>query len=102
LWDVLASCRRQGSLDAAIDGASMVANDFAAFYRKHPRIVQVFFNGAKAEAVYRKHVLPGLAPGIGPKRYLRLPSTSPANASLPRSRKLRTWQRALVKALAAG
>ena len=65
LWDVLASCAREGSLDSAIDEASISANDFVAFYRAHPRITHVFFNGAKAEASYRKHVLPTLAPGPG-------------------------------------
>ena len=101
LWDVLASCHREGSLDAAIDEASMVANDFAAFYRKHPRIAQVFFNGAKTEAAYRKQVLPGLSPGVGPENYLRLPSTSPANASLSRPYKLKVWRDTLRKALAS-
>ncbi len=66
LWDVLASCTREGSLDSAIDDASISANDFVSFYRAHPGITQVFFNGAKAEASYRKHVLPTLAPGPRP------------------------------------
>lgn len=100
LWDVLASCAREGSLDSAIDDATMRANDFAAFYRAHPRITHVFFNGAKAEACYHRHVLPALAVGLGPDAYLRLPSTSPANASIPRAYKLRTWKRALQQALA--
>src|ERR1039458_10413940 len=76
LWDVLESCAREGSLDSAIDDVSIRANDFVSFYRAHPRIAQVFFNGAKAEACYRKHVLPLLAAGLGPASYHRLPSTS--------------------------
>ena len=99
LWDVLASCAREGSLDSAIDDASISANDFVAFYRAHPRITHVFFNGAKAEASYRKHVLPTLAPG--PAAYTRLPSTSPANASMSRAYKHRIWKQALRLALAA-
>ena len=66
LWDVLETCAREGSLDSAIDDATACANDFVSFYRAHPGITQVFFNGAKAEASYRKHVLPTLAPGPGP------------------------------------
>ena len=100
LWDVLASCVREGSLDSAIDDASIRANDFVAFYRDHPRIAQVFFNGAKAEACYRRHVLPMLADGPGPASYRRLPSTSPANASMSRAHKQKLWTQALRQALA--
>jgi hypoxanthine-DNA glycosylase len=100
LWDVLASCTREGSLDSAIDDATICANDFVSFYRSHPGIVQVFFNGAKAEACYRKHMLPLLADGLGPASYRRLPSTSPANASMSRAYKQRVWKRALRQAVA--
>ena len=100
LWDVLAACAREGSLDSAIDDATISANDFVAFYRAHPGITQVFFNGAKAEACYRKHVLPLLADGLGPPSYRRLPSTSPANASMSRAYKHRVWKQALRLALA--
>ena len=100
LWDVLASCAREGSLDSAIDDATIRPNDFAAFYRTHPRIAHVFFNGAKAEACYRKHVLPVLAGGPAPQSYHRLPSTSPANASISGAYKLRMWKQALRQALA--
>lgn len=100
LWDVLESCTREGSLDSAIDDASISANDFASFYRAHPRIAHVFFNGAKAEACYRKHVLPFLADGLAVRSYHRLPSTSPANASMLRVDKQREWKLALRLALA--
>jgi len=100
LWDVLATCVREGSLDSAIDEASISANDFASFYRTHPGIAQVFFNGAKAEASYCRHVLPMLAGGLGPQSYRRLPSTSPANASMSRTYKQKAWKRALQQALA--
>jgi hypoxanthine-DNA glycosylase len=100
LWDVLASCAREGSLDSAIDDATIVPNDFAAFYRGHKRIAQVFFNGAKAEACYRKYVLPRLADEPGLRRYARLPSTSPAHASMTRTHKEDSWKHALSRALA--
>lgn len=90
LWDVLRSCAREGSLDTMIAKDSEVANDFVSFFSTHPRITHVYFNGAKAEACFRRHVLPmiwdrGLA-------YLRLPSTSPANASMRLERKLLAWR----------
>jgi double-stranded uracil-DNA glycosylase len=100
LWDVLQSCAREGSLDAAIDDATIRANDFRSFYRAHPRIAHVFFNGAKAEACYRKHVQPLLADAPAPPICHRLPSTSPANASMTRAHKQRVWQQALKRALA--
>jgi hypoxanthine-DNA glycosylase len=99
LWDVLESCAREGSLDSAIDDATIGANDFARFYRAHPRIAHVFFNGAKADACYRKHVLPLLGDAPAPLGYHRLPSTSPANASMSRAYKQRVWKQALRLAL---
>jgi double-stranded uracil-DNA glycosylase len=100
LWDVLESCAREGSLDSDIDDASISGNDFASFYRAHPRIAHVFFNGAKAEACYRKHVLPALGDAPAPPGYQRLPSTSPANASMSRAHRQKVWKQALLQALA--
>ena len=90
LWDVLRSCRREGSLDSSIDDGSLVPNDLAAFFLNHPGITHVFFNGSRAEQCYRKHVCPGS--GSGAIQYLRLPSTSPANASVSCARKLEAWR----------
>lgn len=93
LWDVLHSCTRAGSLDADIDKASQVANDFESFFARHAKITHVFFNGTAAEQIYRRRVLPVLnLQHIG---YKRLPSTSPANASLSFERKLEAWKAVL-------
>jgi hypoxanthine-DNA glycosylase len=92
IWDVLQACVRHGSLDRDIDDRSIVTNDFRAFFEQHPGITRVFFNGAKAEAVYRKHVLPAL-PESGSRIILqRLPSTSPANAGMTMEQKIEKWR----------
>jgi len=93
LWDVLRACRREGSLDADIAREDLAANDFAAFFRTHLRIRRVFFNGAKAEECFRRHV--AREPGVP---WQRLPSTSPAHAALSFDAKLKAW-RAVQEAL---
>lgn len=90
LWDVLQSCTREGSLDAMIERDTEIANDFQTFFQTHTKITQVFFNGAKAEACFKRHVLPAIK--TGPIRYLRLPSTSPAHAAMPLAHKIRAWR----------
>ena len=92
LWDVLESCVREGSLDSAIEEATIAVNDFASFYRRHPRIERVFFNGAKAEASYRRYVRASVGDLGRPRQYLRLPSTSPAHAALSFGKKLEAWR----------
>lgn len=94
LWDVLKSCTRESSLDSDVVESSIVVNELSEFLRNHPRIHTVCFNGAKAEGIYRKHALPGLT-RIGDLTYHRLPSTSPANASMLYARKLAAWRAAL-------
>ena len=91
VWDVLRACRRRGSLDQDIDVESVEANDFAGFFADHPRIERIYCNGAGAERLYRQHVLrAGLAvPDIDP---VRLPSTSPAHASLSLADKAAAWR----------
>ena len=92
LWDVLAAAERPGSLDSSIVHASARANDFAAFYRSHPHIRRVIFNGRKAEELYRRFVLPGLPAGFAALTYESLPSTSPAHAGMTFAEKLERWR----------
>lgn len=99
LWDVLESCVREGSLDSAIDDASAKANDFGAFFRTHPRVVRILFNGAKAEAAWRRQVRPGLETRAANIETLRLPSTSPAHAALAYAGKRLAWQAGLAAIL---
>lgn len=96
LWDVLQSCQRAGSLDSAIESDSMQPNDLLQLYASQPLLTQVFFNGAKAEASYRRFVLPRLDARQAALCYTRLPSTSPAHAAMPYSEKLLAWRKILA------
>jgi len=95
LWDVLRSCVRESSLDSDIDEGSIVANRFGEFLRDRPAIRTICFNGAKAQACWRRHVLPQLA-DTREITYHQLPSTSPANASIRYAQKVAAWKAALA------
>lgn len=99
VWDVLKECYREGSLDSAIEIESEEPNDFVGFFRTHRQVRAVFFNGHKAESLYRRHVLPTLARLDFELHYERLPSTSPAHAGRNFEEKLAAW-RAVERALA--
>lgn len=96
VWDVLATCVRAGSLDSAIEETTIAVNDFASFFRAHPRIGRVFFNGAKAEAAYRRYVLASLDTVSRSLECVRLPSTSPAHAAMSYEQKRDAWERAIM------
>ena len=92
LWDVLKSCNRAGSLDSAIKDETIEANDFSTFLEDHPNITNIFFNGSKAETMYKRHVAPNLAAKHRAMQYKRLPSTSPANTAMSISDKVGRWR----------
>ena len=92
LWDVLSACQRKGSLDSAIRKETVVVNDFNAFFVAHPGIQAVYFNGSRAQQVYNQRVLSALDEQFSNLEYQRLPSTSPAMASLDREQKLKHWK----------
>lgn len=92
LWDVIGRCRRRGSLDSAIDRSSIQANPLGQFLASHRRIRSICFNGRLAEQAWRRHVAPAL--DASARLTLNcLPSTSPANASVPLARKRAAWRR---------
>lgn len=97
VWDVLKSCFRSGSLDSAIEDSTLVTNDFEGFFGEHPGIARVFFNGAKAESVFLKKVMPQLGAGSGKLSLMRLPSTSPAHAGMSLHEKKKAWRIALLE-----
>ena len=88
LWDVLHSCRREGSLDSAI--RDMEVNDFAALFDRCPGIRRVLLNGGTAKKVFLKYGAQALAG----REWVALPSTSPAY-TLSYERKLAQWRQAL-------
>ncbi|MFK7739047.1 MAG: DNA-deoxyinosine glycosylase [Planctomycetota bacterium] len=102
LWDVLARCRRKGSLDSDIDRATAEANDFAGFYARHPDVRSVFCNGGAAFDLYRRRVVAGLDIPWRGLPVVKLPSTSPAHASQSLAQKRERWLAELRGLLAGG
>lgn len=93
IWDVLERCERRGSLDSDIVAASEVPNDIPGLLAREPTIAAIALNGAKALQVFERRI----APRIDAARsrslcILPMPSTSPANASIPRATKLQRWR----------
>jgi len=74
LWDVIASCYREGSLDCNIEEERI--NDFSTLFQKYPKIQSVIFNGDKAYQSFKKNVGFKNNENI---TYIKLPSTSPAH-----------------------
>jgi len=85
LWDIYAECRREGSLDSAIEHA--VLNDLASLRLRAPGLRAVAHNGGESARAMRITAALGVP-------VLRLPSTSPANASWSFERKLAAWRAA--------
>lgn len=92
LWDVLKSCYREGSLDSDIDHSTIEPNDFKRFFSRHKHVTAVFFNGAKAEQLFKKNSLKTLNQAQQNLSFFRLPSTSPAHAALTFEQKLLQWE----------
>ena len=73
----------------------MLPNDIAGFLSSHEDVSLVCFNGVKASELFRRFVVPELGPASRPIRRLTLPSTSPAHAGMPFTKKLEAWREAL-------
>ena len=86
LWDVIRCAERRGSLDSDIRGA--VPNDFFAFFETHRQIGLVLLNGGKAAQLFITYF------NDIPVKTIRLPSSSPAMASLSFEQKLEVWKQA--------
>lgn len=89
LWDVYASCVRQGSLDTAI--SDPIVNDLAGLAARCPGLRAIAHNGGESARHARHTAMLGLP-------VYRLPSTSPANASWSFARKLAAWREVMAAA----
>jgi hypoxanthine-DNA glycosylase len=98
VWDVLARAPREGALDSRIERNAAVPNDIEAFYRAHPGIRAVLFNGTEAAKLYRRFAWPQLPESRRNLPLEILPSTSPAH-TLHREKKRAAWSAALARHL---
>ena len=97
VWDVVAAARREGSLDSRIERETVEPNDFVAFFERHSSIERICFNGATAQALYARHVIPRLSAHLAALPVAVLPSTSPAHAALSVAAKQRIWLREISR-----
>jgi len=125
LWDVVAGCEREGSLDQAI--REVETNPIPALLRDHPGIERIVLNGAKAAELFLRRVagdpagdgrglepvpiapeppvrwaVPGGASSGGAGRtvdLIRVPSSSPVPSREYRSMadKLSAWKAAFAR-----
>ncbi len=89
LWDVIAECERDGSLDSKIKKVSQ--NELISFLQQNSNIQKIILNGQKAGKEYQKRygAMITIPAAI-------LPSTSPANASCSFEQLLAVWKEALT------
>jgi len=83
VWDVLAACNREGSLDSAITNSR--ANPFARLRRLAPGLRDVAFNGQTAGRFAPVFRDAGYSAAV-------LPSSSPAHAGRSYEQKLALWR----------
>lgn len=84
LWDVLAACEREGSLDSAI--RKPAANDFERLRHLCPQLETVGFNGQASGKFAPQFADAGY-------RTVVLPSSSPAHMAMTFEQKLAVWRR---------
>lgn len=84
LWDSIGSAMRPGSLDTAI--RDVAPNALANLAASLPHLRCIAFNGAKSASIGTPQLV-----GAGVFALLRLPSSSPAHASLTFEAKLGEW-----------
>lgn len=93
LWDSLACCEREGSLDSAIKRDSEVANAIPELLEDYPSIQRIACNGAKSWQSFCRHIRTHLPREV---ELITLPSTSPANARMSFDEKATIWRKSLA------
>ncbi|MBQ7522457.1 MAG: DNA-deoxyinosine glycosylase [Clostridia bacterium] len=84
LWDCIHSCTVTGSSDSSIK--DVVPNDISEIIT-NSKIDRIFCNGTLSHKMYNKYIFP--TTGI---EAIKLPSTSPANASYSLDRLITEWK----------
>lgn len=93
VWDVIASCDIDGSSDSSI--RNVTPNDLSVIFAEAD-IQAIYCNGAKAYQYYEKYQEKETG-----KKAVKLPSTSPANATFSLERLKENWKEILVPLKAA-
>lgn len=83
LWDVIAECEREGSMDSDIKNA--IPNDISGLLKKCGKIKHIFCNGQTAYKYFKRFIITDIP-------CVCLPSTSPANARISYDEKLKIWK----------
>jgi hypoxanthine-DNA glycosylase len=78
LWDIIRSCEIDGSRDSSI--ANITPNDLSAILN-NSAIEKIFANGTRAHEICKKYSIDSV----------KLPSTSPANATHTLEKLMRAW-----------
>lgn len=89
LWDVFASCEREGSLDQNIQNVTF--NPLKELIEGLPDLQCVFCNGTKSYTSFKKYAKANQLS----IPFFKLPSTSPADAKLHFEDKLAMWRQIL-------
>lgn len=85
LWDIIKSCKRDGSLDSDIQNET--PNDIYGLLKKVPKLKIICLNGNKSYSTFKKY-FPDLL-----EKYSchKMPSTSPANAKYSLDTLIKYW-----------
>lgn len=84
VWDVIKSCEITGSSDSSI--REVVPNDIGLLLEV-AKIGKIYANGGTAYSLYMKHIKP-----VTERSIIKLPSTSPANASFSLEKLIVQWR----------
>ncbi len=83
LWDILATCYREGSLDSDI--LEEEPHDIQGFLETHPKVTHIAFNGKSSQHFFKRYIKGIDLPSV------ILPSTSPAYV-ISYEKKLNEWK----------